>query len=211
MFFMLSGALRSAGDARTPMVLGIAMTVLNIVFNVVLIRGLGPIPAYGTAGAAMGTVHRVGDSRRLFAVEAVEGRVGRAVPARARVGPGLDDHQVAVQVRPADGHSGHRDEHRRRVDARVHRIARAERRSAGSVRGVVLAAILVHHVDVGGLMGAASAMAGQNLGAGNPDRAIEAVHVAARIGSPARRSSGSFFLFFPRQLLGDVRDERAGA
>jgi len=54
-FFMVSGALRSAGDARTPMRLGIALTVMNIVFNVILIRGLGPIPAYRTAGAAMGT------------------------------------------------------------------------------------------------------------------------------------------------------------
>src|SRR6267154_594395 len=42
-FFMLSGALRSAGDARTPMLLGIFMTVANLVLNVVLIRGLGPI------------------------------------------------------------------------------------------------------------------------------------------------------------------------
>ncbi|HEU5050606.1 MAG TPA: MATE family efflux transporter, partial [Gemmatimonadales bacterium] len=55
-FFMLGGALRSAGDARTPMVLGIAMTVLNIGLNIVFIRGLGPIPAYGTTGAALGTV-----------------------------------------------------------------------------------------------------------------------------------------------------------
>jgi Na+-driven multidrug efflux pump len=54
-FFMLSGALRSAGDARTPMVLGIALTVLNLVLNVILIRGLGPIPAFGTKGAALGT------------------------------------------------------------------------------------------------------------------------------------------------------------
>ena len=54
-FFMLGGALRSAGDARTPMMLGIALTALNILFNVVLISGLGPIPAFGTAGAAMGT------------------------------------------------------------------------------------------------------------------------------------------------------------
>src|ERR1044071_2646858 len=53
--FMLSGALRSAGDARTPMVLGISMTVLNLVLNIVLIRGLGPIPEFGTKGAAMGT------------------------------------------------------------------------------------------------------------------------------------------------------------
>ena len=54
-FFMLGGALRSAGDARTPMVLGIALTVLNVMFNVILIKGLGPIPAFRTAGAAMGT------------------------------------------------------------------------------------------------------------------------------------------------------------
>src|SRR6185295_10581952 len=54
-FFMLSGALRSAGDARTPMMLGISMTVLNLVLNIVLIRGLGPIPEFGTKGAAMGT------------------------------------------------------------------------------------------------------------------------------------------------------------
>src|SRR2546427_3544123 len=54
-FFMLSGALRSAVDARTPMLLGITMTVLNLVLNIVLIRGLGPIPAFGTRGSAMGT------------------------------------------------------------------------------------------------------------------------------------------------------------
>src|SRR6058998_3932251 len=54
-FFMLGGALRSAGDARTPMILGISLTVLNVVLNVILIRGLGPIPAFGTKGAAMGT------------------------------------------------------------------------------------------------------------------------------------------------------------
>ena len=51
LFFMLSGAFRSAGDARTPLRLGVALTVLNVVFNVILIRGLGPIPAFGTAGA----------------------------------------------------------------------------------------------------------------------------------------------------------------
>jgi MATE family, multidrug efflux pump len=50
-FFMLGGALRSAGDARTPLVLGVVMTILNLVLNVILIRGLGPVPAFGTAGA----------------------------------------------------------------------------------------------------------------------------------------------------------------
>ena len=31
------------------------MTALNLVLNIVFIRGLGPIPAFGTAGAAIGT------------------------------------------------------------------------------------------------------------------------------------------------------------
>lgn len=52
-----------------------------------------------------------------------------------------------------------------------------------------------------GLMGAAAAVAGQNLGAGHPDRANAAVHVAARFGFAGAAFIGIFFLFFPRQLL----------
>src|SRR6266516_4262903 len=44
LFFMVGGALRSAGDARTPLRLGVMLTVLNIVLNVILIRGMGPSP-----------------------------------------------------------------------------------------------------------------------------------------------------------------------
>ena len=52
-----------------------------------------------------------------------------------------------------------------------------------------------------GLMGAAAAIAGQNLGAGKPDRADASVHVAARIGFASAAIVGAFFLFLPRQLL----------
>src|SRR5688572_13701571 len=55
LFFMLSAAMRAAGDARTPLRLGLTMTVLNIILNVLLIRGAGPIPPLGTAGSALGT------------------------------------------------------------------------------------------------------------------------------------------------------------
>ena len=50
-------------------------------------------------------------------------------------------------------------------------------------------------------MGAAAAVAGQNLGADIPDRADAAVHAAARFGFVGAALLGSFFLFFPRQLL----------
>jgi Na+-driven multidrug efflux pump len=52
-----------------------------------------------------------------------------------------------------------------------------------------------------GLMGAAAAVAGQNLGAGHPDRAEAAVHVAARIALAGAAFVGIFFLLLPRQLL----------
>ena len=50
-------------------------------------------------------------------------------------------------------------------------------------------------------MGSAAAVAGQNLGAGHPDRADQAVHIAARYGLSVAAFVGLFFLFLPRQLL----------
>src|SRR5438105_4910483 len=55
LFFMVGGALRAAGDARTPLPLGILLTALNIACNIAFITGLGPLPRLGTAGAAVGT------------------------------------------------------------------------------------------------------------------------------------------------------------
>jgi Na+-driven multidrug efflux pump len=53
-----------------------------------------------------------------------------------------------------------------------------------------------------GLMGAAAAVAGQNLGAGRPERAMEAVHIAARIALVVAVAVGLLFLSLPGVLLG---------
>ncbi len=45
LFFMLGGALRAAGDSRTPLYLGVGLTVAHLALNVVLITGAGPVPA----------------------------------------------------------------------------------------------------------------------------------------------------------------------
>ena len=52
-----------------------------------------------------------------------------------------------------------------------------------------------------GLMGASAAIAGQNLGAGKPERAIAGVKVAAGIGLTSAAILGTLFFLFPRQLL----------
>ena len=52
-----------------------------------------------------------------------------------------------------------------------------------------------------GLMGAAGAVAGQNLGAGHPDRTMKAVQIAAQIGLGVAACVSAMFLLIPEQLL----------
>ena len=59
-------------------------------------------------------------------------------------------------------------------------------------------------------MGATAAVAGQNLGAGHPDRTIRGVHVAAKIGVAAAAAIGALFLLIPRILLAAFGMTEAG-
>jgi len=53
-----------------------------------------------------------------------------------------------------------------------------------------------------GIMGATAAVAGQNLGAGKPDRTAKSVNVAAGFGLVLAAGIGVTFLILPNQLLG---------
>ena len=202
-FFMLSGALRSAGDARTPMILGISMTVLNLVLNVVLIRGLGPIPAFGTTGSAMGTCIASG----LVAIYALarlwSGKWVVSIPRGEGYGFGPDwgiiksifkfglptgIQGIAMNVGGVF------------MLAFIGSLAQSAAAQAAFTVSYTQLFSLITWTSVG-LMGAAAAVAGQNLGARNPDRADAAVHLAARFGFAGAAFVGIFFLVFPRQLL----------
>jgi MATE family multidrug resistance protein len=50
------GALRGLHDMRTPLHIALASNALNIALDALLIFGLGPVPAFGIAGAAWATV-----------------------------------------------------------------------------------------------------------------------------------------------------------
>jgi Na+-driven multidrug efflux pump len=201
MFFMLSGALRSAGDARTPMILGVAMTVLNLVLNVVFIRGLGPIPAYGTVGAAMGTVIASGIVGLYSLVRLWTGGWVVSFPRGHGFGPDWTIIRSLFRFGLPTGIQG--------IAMNVGGMlmlsvigSLAQSAAAQAAYAVSYSQLfsLITWTSVG-LMGAAAAVAGQNLGAGQPDRADEAVHVAARIAIAGAAFIGLFFLLIPRQLL----------
>ena len=200
-FYMLGGALRSAGDARTPMVLGIALTVLNILLNVVLIRGFGPIPSFGTAGAAMGTCTASG-LVALYSLQRLwSGKWVVSFPRGGNWGPDWTIIKSLFRYGLPTGIQG--------IAMNVGGVlllgfigSLAQSAAAQAAFAVSYSQLfsLITWTSVG-LMGAAAAVAGQNLGAGKPDRADEAVHAAARIALAGAAFLGIFFFFFPAQLL----------
>jgi putative MATE family efflux protein len=200
-FFMLGGALRSAGDARTPMILGVSMTVLNVVLNVILIRGLGPIPAFGTRGAAMGTCIASG----LVAVYSLwklwHGGWVVSFPRGRGWGPDWQIIRSLFRFGLPTGIQG--------IAMNIGGVLMMAFVGSLPQSAAAQAAFTVSYSQLFsfitwtsiGLMGASAAIAGQNLGAGRPDRAVAGVRVAARIGLTSAAILGALFFLIPRQLL----------
>src|SRR5882672_1332999 len=191
MFFMLSGAFRAAGDPRTPLRLGLAMTGLTIGLNVTL------IPMFGTIGAAFGTI----TSSTLVSAYGVW-RLTRPESV-IHFERGMDHKPDFTIIRSL---------FRFGLPTGVQGIAM-------NIGGVFLlrfigalehsaaaqAAFAVDYTELfslitwtsTGLLGASATIAGQNLGAGNPDRAAEGVRVASHIGLAAAAIVGAIFVLFP--------------
>jgi putative MATE family efflux protein len=51
-----TGVLRGLQDTRTPLVVAVVGNVVNLLLNVVLVYGIGPVPHLGIAGSALGSV-----------------------------------------------------------------------------------------------------------------------------------------------------------
>jgi putative MATE family efflux protein len=201
-FFLLGGALRAAGDARTPLRFGIYMTVLNVVLNVILIPGLGPVPAFGTAGAAMGTVLASGAVGAVALVLLSRGSWvigfrggfswrpdGSVIRSLFRFGLPSGFQGVAMNV----------------AGVLLLRFMGSLERSAEAqaVYAVAYSQLfsLVTWTSVG-LMGATAAVVGQNLGAKREQRAFQAVRVASRIGLTGALLLGLLFATSGKLLLG---------
>ncbi len=200
-FFMLAGALRSAGDAKTPMILGFVMTLLNVVFSIILISGLGPIPSFGTKGAAMGTCLASGliavyafwnlwNDRWVVSIHNDKGYKPDWNVIRKLFKFGLPAGFQGIAMNMGGVF----------LLAFIGSLAQSAAAQAAYAVSYAQLFSLITWTSVG-LMGATAAVAGQSLGAGKPERANAAVHTAARFGLIGSAFVGFFFFFFPRQLL----------
>jgi putative MATE family efflux protein len=201
MFFMFSGALRSVGDAKTPMRLGIMMTALNIALNVVLIRGLGPIPAFGTRGAAMGTALASGITGLVFIWMLFSNRLAIHFSRSMSFRP---DWLIIQSLFRFGLPAGFQGIAMNLGGVLMYRFIGSLRFSgeAQAAYAVVYSQLfsLITWTSVG-LMGATAAVAGQNLGAGRPERSARSAQLASMMGLTVAVTIGVLFFVLPRPLL----------
>jgi putative MATE family efflux protein len=196
LFFVLSGAFRAAGDPHTPLRLGVMMTILTIVFNVVL------IPIFGTVGAAYGTIasstsvscYGLWRMSRPSSVIHFASGMSRApdwaiIRSLFRFGLPTGVQGIAMNIAGV------------LLLRFIGSLPDSAAAQAAYAVGYTELFSLITWTSVG-LMGAASTIAGQNLGAGNPERSLEGVRVAARIGVGVAAVVGTTFVVMPRMLLG---------
>jgi putative MATE family efflux protein len=202
LFFMIGGALRAAGDARTPLRLGILMSALHIAFNFVLIRGMGPIPAMGVAGAAIGDVTSslIVSSYGVWLLFTHKTPVWFSRSMQWR--PDLTVIRSLFRFGLPSGFQGVAMNiggvlMLRFIGSLEHSAAAQGAYSVGYNQLFTL----VTWSSVG-LMGATAAVTGQNLGAGRIDRAKHAVAVTSRLGLAIAGGIGALFWLMPHALFG---------
>ncbi|HXH91792.1 MAG TPA: MATE family efflux transporter [Thermoanaerobaculia bacterium] len=196
LFFMLSGAFRAAGDAKTPLRLGAAITVLTIVFNVILIPRLGTIgAAYGTIASS--TLVSAYGVWRLFAPHSViRFRKGMDLSPDFSIIRSLFRFGLPTGVQGIAMNIG---------GVLMLRFIGSLQHSAAAQAAYAVCYTelfsLITWTSVG-LLGASVTIAGQNLGANRPDRTRLGVAVASRIGLGVAAVIGLMFLLIPNVLLG---------
>lgn len=195
---VMGGILRAHGDTRTPMLVVALVNTINVVGDYALIFGHFGLPALGVRGAAIASL----TAQVIGAVVLAALLFGGALRVRLTVAAVFrPDWLIIVRILrlsiPASLESMFVD------------LARTV--SVFAVASLGAVAVASHEVTCTteslsfmpgyGFAIAATILVGQNLGAGQPERARATVAEAARIALWFMGSVGVLFLFFPRPLV----------
>ena len=188
---------QGTGDTRTPMKMNLVVNGLNIGLDVILVYGLGPIPAFGVPGAAWATV--VACAVGLFMI----GRQFRNGVSSFPNATRADVFEVArlglpIGVRYVMGTAGFAA-----FTAILARMGEVELAAHQMVIRIVSVSFLPGY----GLSEAACILVGQYVGAGRASAARAAFRSSLTISCITMGTCGLFFLIAPEVLLRPFRPE----
>ena len=191
-FFAVEATFRAAGDTRTPFALLAGSVCVSIVLDPLLIAGVGPFPKLGVEGAALASVMiRAGGCLMGLVIAFRRGLLQvrspdwGALPTIVRIGAPLSLAGVLLSI-----------------------IYMLLTRFTSRFGTPALAALGIGHkmeglgfIAISGFALAASALVGQNLGAGQEDRARDAVRLTVRYCLYVTVTTALAFLLIPATLV----------
>ena len=198
LLFLINGIFRGAGDAMMAMKSLWLANICNIILCPLLIRGLGPIPAFGLVGAAMATtigrgigvcyqLYHLFNGKRLVKFtlklmkpdwDIIRSLVNIAWPATLQflIGSGSWIVLASLVV-----HTGHSD--------------------ASAGYQIAIRIVLFFILPAWGMSNAAATLVGQNLGAGHSERAELSVKQTAKYNAVFMGFVSFIFLFFADYII----------
>jgi putative MATE family efflux protein len=195
--WIIISAFQSCGNSRTPMLIMVAVNILNIILNPVLIFGWEFIPAFGVAGSALATILSRGAGLFVFLWILTRPSSPLTVAPVWQVDLRLIWRILSVAI-PNSIQAGLRSS----TFLVMMAIVAAYGTSAISGYGITNRLELVALMPGFGIATAAAVIMGQNLGAEKPDRAERGVMLCLILyGAIMAAVSIIYFLFAP-QLIG---------
>lgn len=190
--FVVASTLRAAGDTRTPLAFGLVVNAINVVLNYVFVFGAFGLPALGVRGSALATAVAFTTGATIGVVLLARGglrvqvgirdlRPDRALLLRiARIGAPTGIEMFAMQM------------------GFLVYLVFASRYGTAAVAAYFIGVRILALAFLPGIgfATAASALVGQSLGAGLPERATEAGRVAVRLAVRFMSSAGLLLFVF---------------
>lgn len=191
-------AFSSSGNTRTPAFIGIMVLIINLVLDPLFIFGVGPFPQLGVMGAGVATTiaYLAGVITSLTLIS--KGKLGYHPPkifplnlspmdlmSIVRIGLPMSAHQLVFMIVYWF------------LIIIIHKFGEA----AGAAMGIGNRMESISYMICHGISLAASAMVGQNLGAGRPERAAKSAWHAVVLGVLVTACVSIVFLMWSRQIV----------
>ena len=203
--FIISAALRGAGDTRTPMKVNLAVNLLNVLANYTLIFGNFGAPALGLNGAAIATsLARIVGALMLFIYVFSTKSVVRLrwkgffradltmIKRILKIGVPATLEQLVVRI----------------AQILLVRVIAGLGTVAYAAHQLALNAESISYMPGFGIAVAATTLVGQNLGANRPEQAEQSAYQSWKLGTMIMGLMALVFLLFPRSLLSLYTDQQ---
>ncbi len=170
-FLVLQSGMQGIGRTMVPLIVQVFTVALNIGLDPLLIFGIGPFPAMGVKGAAIATVFARGIGSTIAFVVLIQGRYGIQLRLK-NLRPQPDSIRLLLRI-------GLPSSFGQAASALGFTVLQGIVNSFGAAViaafGVGNRLINLFNMPAMGISRATTTVVGQNLGAGNPERAREAV------------------------------------